>query len=362
MAVDLDAYFRRIGYAGAREPTLDTLAALHLCHAQSIAFENLDPLLGRPVLLDAPALERKLVHDRRGGYCYEQNLLFGHVLKALGFHVTGLAARVLWTYYPEDAITARTHQLLRVELADGPYVVDVGFGGQTLTGPLRLGPDLEQATPHEPFRLATAGEGFRMQCKIGAAWKTLYRFDLQEQFQPDYEILNYYAATHPASRFVRTLMAARPATGCRYALFNDQLAVHHLGGPTERRILGSVAEVRETLERLFLLSLPDAPELDTALGRLPDAGIETGLIDRSRPHPRALVSLSPSRTTSRTLASRVMTSEAGSSLTDGDGPHRPGQLCRAERARLVLEGGDAPALDDRPAHPGQPAGSSGARR
>jgi glyoxylase-like metal-dependent hydrolase (beta-lactamase superfamily II) len=160
-AIDLEGYFRRIGYAGGRKPTLDTLAALHLHHAQAIAFENLDPLLGRPVVLDAASLERKLVHDGRGGYCYEHNLLFAHVLRALDFCVSGLAARVLWTYYPEDAITARTHQLLRVELEDGSYIVDVGFGGQTLTGPLRLEPDLEQLTPHELFRVVQAGDGFK---------------------------------------------------------------------------------------------------------------------------------------------------------------------------------------------------------
>ena len=267
-AIDLDAYLRRIGYVGGREPTLDTLAALHLHHAQTIAFENLDPLLGRPIPLDAASLERKLIHDGRGGYCYEQNLLFGHVLRALGFQVTGLAARVLWTYYADDAITARSHQLLRVDLEGGPYIVDVGFGGQTLTGPLRLEPDVEQDTPHEVFRLVTAGDGFRMQCRIGAAWKSLYRFGLEEVFQPDYEILNYYASSHPTSRFVSSLIAARPATDRRYALADNQLAVHHLGGPTERRVLATVSELRETLESVFLLRLPDAPELDTALARL----------------------------------------------------------------------------------------------
>lgn len=267
-AIDLDAYLRRIGYVGGRAPTLDTLAALHLCHAQTIAFENLDPLLGRPVALDAASLERKLVHSGRGGYCYEQNLLFGHVLRAFGFRVTGLAARVLWTYYREDAITARSHQLLRVDLEDGLYIVDVGFGGQTLTAPLRLEPDVEQITPHEAFRLVTAGDGFEMQCRIGVAWKSLYRFDLQEVFEPDYEILNYYASTHPESRFVKALIAARPAADRRYALANDQFTVHHLGGPTERRVLETVSELRETLESVFLLRLPDAPELDTALARL----------------------------------------------------------------------------------------------
>ena len=266
-SIDLHAYCRRTGYAGALEPTLDTLVGF-LRHAEAIAFENLNPLLGWPVRLDPASLQRKLVHDGRGGYCYEQNLLFGHVLKALGFRVTGLAARVLWTYHPEDAITARTHQLLRVALEDGPYLVDVGFGGQTLTGPLRLEPELEQATPHEPFRLVPADDGFKMQSKIGTGWKTLYRFDLQEVFQPDYEIFNYYLSTHPDSLFLNALVVARPAADRRYGLFNNLFAVHHLDGPTERRVLESVTEVRETLVNVFELRLPDAPNLDPAIARV----------------------------------------------------------------------------------------------
>src|SRR5471032_2344964 len=94
--IDLDAYFARIGYDGPRMATLETLRALHRLQPQVIAFENLDPLLGRPVRLDASSLEQKLVHGGRGGYCFEQNLLFAHALRAIGFKVTELAARVLW--------------------------------------------------------------------------------------------------------------------------------------------------------------------------------------------------------------------------------------------------------------------------
>src|SRR5262245_38213377 len=190
-AIDLDVYFERIGYAGPRTPTLESLRALHARHPEAIAFENLDPLLGRPVSLDIRALQQKLVRDRRGGYCFEHNVLFSHVLAALGFAVTGLAARVLWNQ-PDDAVTARSHMLLRVDIEGGAHVADVGFGLQTLTGPLRLEPDVEQATPHEPFRLAGVGGAFKMQSKIDGAWRTLYRFDLQEQFGVDYEIANYY--------------------------------------------------------------------------------------------------------------------------------------------------------------------------
>src|SRR5580765_5639386 len=112
MALDLKlflgAYLRRIGHTGPLSSTLDTLRALHLRHTTTIPFENLNPLLGWPVRLDLESLEQKLVRDGRGGYCFEQNLLFSHALQALGFRVAGLAARVLWNT-TDDAITKRSH-------------------------------------------------------------------------------------------------------------------------------------------------------------------------------------------------------------------------------------------------------------
>jgi N-hydroxyarylamine O-acetyltransferase len=264
---DLDAYCARIGYSGARRPTLDTLAAIHLHHAQAIPFENLNPLLRWPVRLDPQSLQQKLVREGRGGYCFEQNLLLSHALKGLGFQVIGLAARVLWNA-PEGAVPARSHMLLLVDLDGVPYLVDAGFGGLTLTGPLRLEADIEQATPHEPFRLIRAGDEFLMQTQAPGTWKTLYRFGLQEQLLPDYEVSNWYLSNHPQSRFVTGLIAARPDPDRRYALSNNELTVHHLNGHTERRILTSAKEIRETLESAFRVRLPDAVDLDAALTRL----------------------------------------------------------------------------------------------
>jgi len=266
---DLTSYFRRIGYMdGPREATLDTLRALHLHHAQAIAFENLDPLSGHPVRLDLPSLEGKLVHAGRGGYCFEQNLLFSHVLRELGFRVTGLAARVLWNA-PDDAIRARSHMLLRVDCGAEPYIADVGFGGQTPTGPLRLITDVVQPTPHEPYRLIGQNDDFVLQTQVRGTWKSLYRFDLQEQFQVDYEVSSWYLCTHPQSPFVTNLIASRPFPGGRYNLFNNQLTLHPLDGHTEQRKLGSADEIRMALQTHFGLRVPVTPSLDAALTRLP---------------------------------------------------------------------------------------------
>ncbi|MGH8241451.1 MAG: arylamine N-acetyltransferase family protein, partial [Steroidobacteraceae bacterium] len=183
--LDLDAYFARVGYTGPRAATLETLRTLHAGHAASIPFENLNPLCGWPVELDADSVQKKLVLGGRGGYCFEQNLLFSGVLRALGFGVTDLAARVLWRSHTDEDVRPRTHMLLLVDLEGKPYIADVGFGGQSLTGPLRFVTDVEQSTPHGPFRLlrleGSMHEEYKLQALVGKLWKSLYRFDLQPQ-------------------------------------------------------------------------------------------------------------------------------------------------------------------------------------
>lgn len=265
MAIDLDAYLARIGYDGPRAPLLDVLRAVHRLHPRAIAFENLDPLLGRPVRLDPASLEGKLVRGGRGGYCFEHNLLLADALRSMGFAVAGLAARVLWNQ-PEGAVRPRTHMLLRVDVGGEAHVADVGFGGLTLTAPLRLGVEGAQATPHEPFRLRPGADAsVTVEALLGEAWHQLYRFDPQEQLRPDYEVASYYLSNHPDSIFRRTLMAARALPDRRYALADDRLAVHHRDGRTERVGLGGPAEVRRALVELFGLKLPEEALADAAL-------------------------------------------------------------------------------------------------
>ena len=263
-AIDLDAYFQRIGYSGERTPTLKTLQSIHQHHAETIAFENLNSFLKQSVSLGLKSLQQKLIYERRGGYCFEQNRLLGSVLSAVGFQVTNLAARVLWDI-PEGTITPRSHMLLQVDIDGEKYIADVGFGGFTLTAPVSLTPDIEQSTPHEPFRLLATDHTLIMQAYIAQEWKSLYRFDLQEQQLADYEVSNWYISTHPNSLFVTTLIAARPDSDCRYALRNNQLTTHYLDGRTERRVLSTVTELRTTLENLFGLKLPTIANLDSAL-------------------------------------------------------------------------------------------------
>jgi N-hydroxyarylamine O-acetyltransferase len=267
--IDLDAYFQRVGYHGPREATLDTLRALHRLQPQAIAFENLDPLLKRPVRFDADSLEGKLVRGGRGGYCFEQNLLFGHVLRALGFEVKEATARVRWSV-PSGVQTPRVHALLLVEAAGETYLVDVGFGGNVATSPLLLKSRDEQTTPHEPFRLVAEDHRLIVEAKIAGQWTSLYATDLAESIPADFEMGNWFTSAHPQSIFVNGLLAARAEPERRYALFNNALSVHALNGETQKRTLGSGGEIRDALGDLFKLRLDGLDGLDGALERLAD--------------------------------------------------------------------------------------------
>ena len=258
--VDIDGYCARIGYTGPREPTLATLRAIIAGHTAAIPFENLDVVTKRPIHLDLRSLQDKLVHQRRGGYCYEHNLLLMNVLLALGFCAGCLAARVHRSR-PPGMIPPRGHCLLRVDLAEGSYIVDVGFG-TALTAPLALEAGSEQTTPHETFRLVPADGEFDLQVRFGEAWADLYRLSLQEQMPIDYEAWNWYTSTHPDSLFVRNLIAARPGPDCRHTLFNDKFTIRHVGGKVERRNLSGATEFAEVLALYFGITPPGPVDIE----------------------------------------------------------------------------------------------------
>ena len=266
-AQELRSYFDRIGWHGEPAADRQTLAALVQAHTAAIPFENLDPLLGRPVDIGPEAIVAKLVHGGRGGYCFEQNGLFRLVLQTIGFEVTGLAARVLWML-PEDSVTPRTHMTLLVHLPEGPLLADVGFGGAVCTGVLDLIPDVAQDTPHERYRLVESGGEWRQQTEIAGEWRTTYRFDLTPQPQIDYQLANWWTSTSPLSHFTQGLTVARSPAGRRLTLRNFDFATHRIGQPSERRRLDGPLEVCDMLEAEFGIRIPDRAALLSRLKAL----------------------------------------------------------------------------------------------
>lgn len=222
-ALDLEAYLRRIAYQGPLEPGATTLRELHRHHVASIPFENLDILLGRGIELDLPRLQAKLVRGRRGGYCFEHNLLFAAVLDRLGFSFTGLSARV--TMGSPDP-RPQSHMCLCVEAGGERWLADVGFGGDGLLEPvpMRAGIETSQGAGRWQYSLtAVEDRTWSLRSSRPAGWLELYTFTLEPRWPIDYQVLNWYTATNPHSPFTTRLIAQRVSEEVRSSLIDDEL-------------------------------------------------------------------------------------------------------------------------------------------
>lgn len=260
-------YLQRLGFDAPPAPTLENLRALQLRHTGAFPFENLTTLSGEPVLIDLPSIEQKVLHEGRGGYCYELNNLFLALLQELGFDARGISGRVVMGQ-PEGAWTARTHRLSVVILDGVRYITDVGFGGMVPTAPLLLDTPAEQLTPHEPYRIEQHEDGYTLRAKVADEWKAMYIFDLQRQEDIDYAVGNWYVSTWPESSFARQLMVARTGEGWRRTLNNGSFAIHRIGRESERRQVADVDELIGLLQSEFGIRVPEHEALKRVLERL----------------------------------------------------------------------------------------------
>ncbi|WP_437888558.1 arylamine N-acetyltransferase [Phytobacter sp. V91] len=215
----LDAYFARIDFAGKPDVSIDTLRSLHALHNAAIPFENLDVVLPREIELTDEAIFNKLVVARRGGYCFEQNGLFERVLREIGFNVRSLLGRVVLSNPAQ--MPPRTHRVLLVTLDDQQWLADVGFGGQTLTAPVRLAANIEQETPHGLYRLQPAGTDWILQFRHHEKWQSMYQLEIGPQYQADFVMGNFHSAHWPQSHFRHHLLMCRHFTdGSKLTLTN----------------------------------------------------------------------------------------------------------------------------------------------
>lgn len=265
-SIQLQHYFNRIKIEFPAEINLQTLALIQEQHARSIPFENLNPLLDLPVLLDIDTLYNKMLIEKRGGYCYEQNVLFLAVLKALGYKARGLMGRV---NEKQKGFLRRTHMLVLIEIDERFYISDVGFGSDAACVPLLLEADIEQKTPAGNYRFLTDEKcGYILQDDFNGKWRSLYCFDLVEQQHEDFEVGNWYTSTHPSVHFRTDLLVSIKADDRRYTLVNNILYTYIPGSETEKRVLISLNEMRNILTDVFGINLIGLPGLDIKLKEL----------------------------------------------------------------------------------------------
>lgn len=239
--LDLDAYLARIGMGradgtphGELRPDLETLYAVHRAHTAAIPFESLDVLLGRPVALEVKAVEDKLVHARRGGYCYEQNSLLAAALERIGFEVSGRGAR---NRTRGDSLLPVTHAVLVVTVEGQPWLCDAGFGYLGPREPLPLArPGVEVRQGEWTYAIHEEEDGIlALRTLYGDAWRDLYAFSPQRYYPVDYVLLNHYSSSHPHSSFVGQTIVQHPGEAARVRLVGRELTRLYPDGRAETR-------------------------------------------------------------------------------------------------------------------------------
>ncbi|WP_405842818.1 arylamine N-acetyltransferase [Streptomyces sp. NBC_01518] len=269
---DLDEYLAHIGWEGERRADLGTLRGVHLAHMRGIPFENLDALRRTAPSLELPDLMAKLVRGRRGGYCYEHNTLLATALRALGFGVTLLAARVV---VGADRFESRprTHMALLVEVPDDPrpYLADVGFGaiGALLEPvPVVVGGEFEGAGRRHRFvQVPHAGplELLVLQAYSDGngdgTWQPQYAFTLEPFEHVDFEVINWHIATNPRSPFTKGLFVQRVTPDRHLLLHGRVLTETRSDGAVSERELTDEGEVRRVLDEEFGIAAPEGMKL-----------------------------------------------------------------------------------------------------
>jgi N-hydroxyarylamine O-acetyltransferase len=249
--MNVQAYLQRINYTGPLNPTAENLAGLHRAHLLAVPFENLDIHLGRPIVLDETSLFRKIVEERRGGFCYELNGLFAALLRRLGFNVTLLSARVSGdnnAFGPEF-----DHLTLLVQLEER-WLADVGFG-ECFREPLRLDQPGEQVQPLGAYRLTHAGdEWVYWERQEAMAWQPQYQFTLQPRRLADFAGMCRYQQTAPESHFTQKRICSLATPEGRVSL-SDMRLIITANGRREEQELADQAEVEAALREWFGVEL-----------------------------------------------------------------------------------------------------------
>ena len=245
--MNIAAYLDRIQYSGPIEANSETLRSLHRAHMLSVPFENLDIGLGRPIVCEQASFLQKIVEQRRGGFCYELNGAFAALLRALGFNVTLLSARVA----REDGSASPEfdHLALRVDL-EQPWLADVGFG-DSFVEPLPLITDVEHTHGTRAFRLVEEGSTVLMEMTDSQGnWKRQYSFKLTPRRLEEFKPMCHYHQTSPESHFTQKKICSMATPGGRITLADRRLIVT-LNGKRKEVALDSDTEWLSALKDRF---------------------------------------------------------------------------------------------------------------
>jgi N-hydroxyarylamine O-acetyltransferase len=245
--LNVPAYLDRVAYAGPLAPRLEVLRNLHRAHLLNVPFENLDIAAGQKILCGENACIDKIVERRRGGFCYELNGAFAALLRAIGFQVTLLSARVP----REDGSDGPEfdHLALRIDL-EKPWLADVGFGDSFLE-PLELRSGVEGSHDGRRYRVVDAGNSLHMErAERDGIWRRQYSFTLTPRSLNDFAAMCHYHQTSPESPFTRKIVCSKATPDGRITVADRRLILTR-NGTREEHLLASDEERSAALKKYF---------------------------------------------------------------------------------------------------------------
>jgi N-hydroxyarylamine O-acetyltransferase len=245
-------YLSRLGYPGHPKADMDSIARMMQLQLRTVPFENLDVQAGKLVSLVPEDIVDKIVHQQRGGYCYEVNGLFSMALTALGISYRWVAARPM--FYPTRR--PKTHMAIVMELDGSQWLIDLGFGSYGITAPLALDMlNVPVQQGHDQFQLSRLENGdFLLQAWVDGVWANQYSFDLIAQEWIDFDPVNYLNSTHPDAVFVKSLLVINHNASGRTILFGNSLKTVVNGHSNKRNV--EAHEVDGILKSIFGLTRP----------------------------------------------------------------------------------------------------------
>ena len=253
-------YLARLGIDPTTERLFcnrDLLIRLQYEHVTRIPYENIDILRGKPLPLDYDGQFDKMVNHARGGYCFELNGLFGHLLADLGYSVTTYMSRYL---RGETQIPMRRHRVIQAVCADGAFLCDVGVGQPAPRQPLVFQSDLVQEQFGETYKLIREPfYGWTVMDLHQGSWRRFYSFTEEEQLDLDFVMPSYYCENAPDSIFRAGPMIAIKTSDGRKTIDGNTFRQFSPEGVVEKTLTGP-AEMTDVLEKHFGIRLDDEPD------------------------------------------------------------------------------------------------------
>jgi len=275
MAVNLEKYFKRVGLPLQAPYTADRDTLKRVMEAQSkfIPFENIDVVQKKLISMDIKDVQKKLVDDTRGGYCFEQNTLLKAVLEEMGYSVEPLLCRVRWGKEDDSdgPNTTFTHLALKVFTNDGIFLADVGFAGTNSIEPVKMDIGIEnQELPEGQFHVVPSKHkgSYVLELLVKGEWKALYEWRDEKAPLVDQECSNWLSCTFPTARFTSQFFVCKIIGNERHHILNQEYVIRKgfgAGSQVTKERINDKARLETLVKEVFEIKLDDANGIDRFL-------------------------------------------------------------------------------------------------